>query len=113
MLKMNYFADLSTNRTIAPIRMKLRDVRQVDQYGLTEEEVPVKYWDKKSEWLGNDSGFSRRRALISNLRELKDFVEDDYLSAKKEGGISKGWLRNSIHSPSAVYLDQIMIITHD
>jgi len=91
-----YISDTSDKTQTARIRMRLRDGRDINLYGVTEEAILPGNWANANHWIKTDPEFPRMRSIISTLNDLKSFVDNKYLDDKKAGEISKAWLKEAI-----------------
>lgn len=91
-----YTTDPADKEKNVRVRMRLRDGRNINLYGVTEEYILAKYWDNSKHWIRTKADFPRMSHVISSLNKLKTFVEDKYFEDKKTLEIGREWLKEAI-----------------
>ncbi|OFY61627.1 MAG: hypothetical protein A2Y71_03050, partial [Bacteroidetes bacterium RBG_13_42_15] len=78
------------------IRMRLRDGRDVNIFGVTPELIRIDHWNEKKNTIKHQAEFPGKDELRVRLRDLQNSVEDLYRQEKIKGKIDKEWLKNAI-----------------
>jgi integrase len=78
------------------IRMRLRDGKAVNNFGVTPEIIKIDHWNFKKNMVKHQVEFKGKDDLIKRLRDLQIFVEDRYRLDTNKSKIDKDWLSNAI-----------------
>jgi len=78
------------------IKVRLRDGRDINLYGVTGKKILPENWDKKNHRIKPDSIFRDKQACKEYLRDMEDFIESNYHRDRRAGKINSDWLSQAI-----------------